>query len=580
MFSILQRLAVLSALVSLLLAGTAGAAASPTTGDRFAPLPETVYAGVPFDLPRVAVPSIPGRVVSLTDFGAVGDGKHLNTDAFARAIRHLTELGGGRLVVPRGLWLTGPIELRSNIELHTQRGALVLFSPDRSLYPLVATNWEGLDSMRCQSPLSAERAENIAITGEGVFDGSGQSWRPVKRVKMTDAQWRKLLASGGVVDEAGGVWWPSEGALAGARGRPDGAWGKRSREDFERVRDFLRPVMVSLRECRNVLLDGPTFQNSPAWNIHPLLCENLIVRNITVLNPWFSQNGDGLDVESCRDTVIYGCTFDVGDDAICLKSGKDAQGRARGRPTENLVVRDCVVYHGHGGFIIGSEMSGGVRNVFAADLTFLGTDVGLRFKSTRGRGGVVENIHITGVNMVNIPTEPIHFNLYYAGAAPGEVSASGSIDAATYRAHLPAVTEETPEFRNITIRNVVCRGAGAAMWIQGLPEMPVRDVRLENIQITATRGARLIDVAGVRLERVQVEASTGPLLELRNAQDLVVRDTTVAWRDRPSDPVPLQVGGPLTHGVDLHGLGTGGPGPLETKLTADVSASEVRLPAR
>lgn len=554
-------------------------AAAPPARDPFAPVPEAIYADISFAMPRIEVPQIPARSVSIVDFGAVGDGKVLNTDAFARAISHVAGQGGGRVVVPRGIWLTGPIVLVSHIQLHTEAGALVLFSPDRTLYPLVETNWEGLATMRCQSPLSAYRAENIAITGEGIFDGYGQAWRPVKREKTTENQWRALVASGGVLDANGRTWWPSRGALDGALGSFNVPRPEHTREDFERVRDFLRPVMVSLRECRNVLLDGPTFQNSPAWNIHPLLCENLIVRHITVLNPWFSQNGDGIDVESCRNTVIYGCTFDVGDDAICLKSGKDAQGRARARPTENLVVRDCVVYRGHGGFIVGSEMSGGVRNVHAAGLTFIGTNVGIRFKSTRGRGGVVENIHITDVNMVNIPTEPIRFNLFYAGPVPTAHEDIEVVDAATYRARFPAVSEETPAFRNITIRNVVCRGAGGAMWIQGLPEMPVENVRLENVHITATRGARLLDVAGIRFEGVHLEVAEGSPLDLYNAQDFTARDTrlTAAGAAGVDAAVVVRVAGPLTGAIDLRGLAADGAN-LEFSVGPN-AVGHVRLPS-
>jgi polygalacturonase len=547
--------------------------------DYFEPVPEGIYAGVPFAMPRVPVPQIPDRSVSILEFGAVGDGQSLNTDAFARAIRHVAAQGGGRIVVPRGIWLTGPIVLLDHIQLHTEAGALVLFSPDRSLYPLVDTEFEGLRTLRCQSPLSAYRAQNIAITGDGIFDGSGQAWRPVKRMKMTDNQWRSLVASGGVVDTSGETWWPSEGALAGARGGFNPTKPSHTRAEIEHVRDFLRPVMVSLRECRNVLLDGPTFQNSPAWNIHPLRCENLVVRNLTVLNPWYSQNGDGLDVDSCRDGVIYGNTFDVGDDAICLKSGKDAEGRARGRPTENLVIRNNVVYHGHGGFIVGSEMSGGVRNIYAAELTFIGTNVGIRFKSNRGRGGVVENIHLTDITMINIPTEPIRFNLFYSGAAPTANQDVEVVDPATYLGRFPAVSEATPAFRNITIRNVVCRGAGAAMWIQGLPEMPVQNVRLENVSITATRGARLIDVAGIQFDGVRVESADGTVLHLHNAQDIAVRDSAVGTTGQPGETSTVRVDGPLTRGIDLRGLSPLG-GPAAFNLGPNVAPEAVRLPGK
>ncbi|BET66972.1 glycoside hydrolase family 28 protein [Opitutales bacterium ASA1] len=570
----LLRLAAIAALVG----SCAHASLAASTRDYFAPVPESVYAGVHFDMPRVAPPSIPSLSVSITEFGAVGDGAFLNTQAFERAIAHVAERGGGRVVVQRGIWLTGPIVLRSRIQLHTESGALVQFSGDHTLYPLVETHFEGLSALRCQSPLSAEGAHDIAITGEGVFDGHGQSWRPVKRLKTTDLQWQALVDSGGVLDAAGETWWPSAGALEGAQGGFNPRRPSRSREDFERVREFLRPVMVSLRECRNVLLDGPTFQNSPAWNIHPFSCENLIVRHVTVLNPWYSQNGDGIDVDSCRNVVIHASRFDVGDDAMCLKSGKDAEGRALGRPTEKIVVRDNIVYRGHGGFIVGSEMSGGVRDVYVADLLFVGTNVGIRFKSNRGRGGVVENILIENIDMVNIPTEPIRFNLFYSGAAPTANQNIEIVDPAAFLGRFPAVSEETPSFRDITIRDVVCRGAGAAMWIQGLPEMPVKNIRFENVSITATRGARLTDVEGFRFDGVHVECSEGVPLHLENARDVVwVGSSLRSVSAVSATPLTVRIQGPLTERVDLRGLAAPGA-EIATSLGPNVAPEHVRLP--
>ena len=211
-------------------------------------------------------------------------------------------------------------------------------------------------------------------------------WRPVKRFKMTDKQWRELTASGGVVDSDGEIWWPNVEAMEGAEKLRQLMVKKAPLTEYDAVRVYLRPRLMNLINCRVVLIDGPTFQNSPMWNLHPILCEDITLRNITVRNPWYSQNGDGLDLESCRNAVVENSVFDVGDDAICLKSGKDEIGRKIGVPTENVVIRDCRVYHGHGGFVIGSEMSGGVRNIWVTGCQFIGTDVGLRFKKHSGTG--------------------------------------------------------------------------------------------------------------------------------------------------------------------------------------------------
>jgi len=324
----------------------------------------------------------------------------------------------------------------------------------------------------------------------------------------------------------------------------------KTKQDYEAIKDFLRPVMISIRESRNVLLDGPTFQNSPAWNIHPLMSENLVIRNITVRNPWFSQNGDGLDLESCKNAVVYNNSFDVGDDAICLKSGKNEAGRKRGMPTENVIIRDNTVYHAHGGFVVGSEMSGGIKNIQVANLTFIGTDVGIRFKSTRGRGGTVENIFISDINMTDINTEPIRFNLFYGGQAPtpGQSDDSESMQ----KREMPPVTMETPRFQDIHIKNIICRSAGAAMWIQGLPEMNIQNMTLENIQITSTKGASIMDVDNLTMKNVDITVNSAPVLFLYNGTDVQLDGLNLTYQDSVQLDAGIQVAGSATDGISLN----------------------------
>ncbi|MBP3511390.1 MAG: glycoside hydrolase family 28 protein [Prevotella sp.] len=458
-------------------------------------------AKLPFSMPEVKAPVIPSREVNLKDFGAVGDGRTLCTDAFAKAVDALSAKGGGRLVVPRGVWHTGPIVLKSNINLHLEKGAVILFAADETLYPLIKTSFEGLDTRRCQSPLSANGAENIAITGQGVIDGNGQYWRPLKKAKVTEAQWKTFTESGGVLKNKN-LWFPSEGYAKGdAIADMNVPQGLNSEADWNSVKRFLRPVMVSLVSCRNVLLQGVIFQNSPAWNIHPLMCENIILDDVLVRNPAYAQNGDALDLESCRNALIVNSRFDAGDDGICIKSGKDADGRRRGRPCENVVVDGCTVFAGHGGFVVGSEMSGGVRNILVENCQFLGTDVGLRFKSTRGRGGIVENIFIDGISMNDIKTDAITFNMYYGGKSVSEMLADGD---KPNNVDLKPVDETTPIFRNINIRNVVCNGAGRAMEFNGLPEMPIDGITLENIDIIASSDAEFSNYKNVKKTNVNI----------------------------------------------------------------------------
>ncbi|CDB81685.1 polygalacturonase [Bacteroides clarus CAG:160] len=471
---------------------------------------EDLYEALPFDMPVVQRPSFPDYQVDIRDFGAKADGETLNTEAINNAIKAVSEKGGGKVVIPEGLWLTGPVVLQNNVNLHVEKNALVLFSGDADLYPLVRTSFEGLDMLRCQSPVSAMNAENIAITGYGVLDGSGDSWRPVKRNKMTDGQWKSLLKSGGVVDESGKVWYPNEGALKASI--LTGSKEKReiSDSEWEGMKRWLRPVLLSIVKSKRVLLEGVTFRNSPSWCLHPLSCEDLTLNGVKVFNPWYSQNGDALDVESCKNVVVTNSLFDAGDDAICIKSGKDADGRRRGEPCENVLVKNNTVLHGHGGFVVGSEMSGGVRNVYVADCTFIGTDVGLRFKSTRGRGGVVENVYVDNINMINIPGDALIADLYYAVKdAPG--------------APVPAVTEETPSFKNIHISNISCKGAGRAMFLNGLPEMPIENFSVRNMRITdAQKGAFINKVAGVTLENIEIETADNTYLQVENTTNITI----------------------------------------------------------
>jgi polygalacturonase len=418
-------------------------------------------SAIPFYMPHVSTPVIPNNQVRLTDFGAVGDGKTLCTDAFAKAFDALTAKGGGQLIVPQGVWYTGPIKLRSHTDLHLEAGAVILFSDSLSLYPIISTTYEGGTRQKCQSPISAYQQNDIAITGKGLIDGCGNSWRPLKRAKVTTDQWKAMTKNGGTFVRED-LWEPSDN------------------------RANLRPVMVNLVACKNILIKDVVIQNPPAWNLHPLMCENITIDNVTLRSPSYGQNGDALDLESCRNVLVFNSTFDAGDDGICLKSGKDEEGRKRAMPTENVIVSNCTVFNGHGGFVVGSEMSGGIRNVLVQNCQFVGTGNGLRFKSCRGRGGIVENIYVRHISMANIENDAITFDLYY-----GQKTPNTSI--------LP-IDETTPIFRQIEISDVTCRGAKKGLHFRGLPEMPIQDVRLSRINIQANNESTFEYCKNVHLE--------------------------------------------------------------------------------
>ena len=299
-----------------------------------------------------------------------------------------------------------------------------------------------------------------------------------------------------MISEDGKVWYPDEGY---ARARATAGSLNKPADDLDEneIKTFLRPVLVSLRECERVLLEGCTFQNSPCWNIHPLWCKDVTIKNIAVRNPHYSANGDGIDIDGCENVRLQDSTFDVGDDAICIKSGKDADGRRHARPCRNLTITGCTVYHGHGGFVVGSEMSGGVENIFISDCRFLGTDVGLRFKSTRGRGGLVRNIVCQNIYMKDIVTYGVIFNLYYEGVAATEMKGSAVGD-------IQPVDETTPEFRDIIISDVTCAGARQAIFINGLPEMPVKNVIFRNSTFAADKSVEVNYAEDVNFHEVYV----------------------------------------------------------------------------
>jgi len=453
-------------------------------------------------LPEVKETKFKTDTIRITSFGAKNDGVTLNTKSINDAIAAASKKGGGVVVIPAGLWLTGPLVLLSNVNLHLQKNALLQFTKDFSQYKLVKGDWEGIPQMRNQSPISAIDAENIAITGEGIVDGNGDAWRMVKKDKMTESQWNKIVASGGTVIPEKKMWYPSEQSAKGSMLKNAGAISpEKTPEFYASVKDFLRPNLVVLNKCKRVLLEGVTFQNSPAWNLHPLLCEDLIVRNVYAKNPWYAANGDGIDIESCKNVLVEGSTFDVGDDGICIKSGRDAAGRKRGLPTKNVIIRNSTVYHAHGGVVIGSEMSGGANNIFIYDCSFIGTDIGLRFKTTRGRGGVVEAIYAKDIVMKDIVGEAILFDMYYAAQDP--IALKGEKRDAPKVIKYP-VSEETPIFRDFHISNVVCDGAKRAVFIRGLPELNISDIFLDNLTIQAQEGVEIQEAKNVQQKNVKI----------------------------------------------------------------------------
>ena len=428
---------------------------------------------------EVALPRISDREFDIREYGAVAGGKVSNTGAFARAVEAAGG-SGGRVMVPDGIWLTGPISLRSGVELHLEDNAVILFSKEKDEYPLIVTDYEGISRIRAVSPITAEGASDVAITGNGIINGNGQLWRPVKRFKTTDRQWERLLTQSEYVIESkeGGVWVPTKSVYdARYEGEvfPDSCkTPEASLEKAAPYYDFYRPVLVSIRHCERVLIEGVRLQNSPAWSLHPYFCDDLTIRGISIVNPSYAQNGDGLDVDSCNRVHIHSCDFQTGDDGLCLKAGKDREARKLKKPCENVLIHDCKVYLSPSGFVIGSEMSRGVRNVLVKDCSFIDSNVGICFKSAIGRGGVVEDIYIEDIQMVGIRTSPVRITMDYVHNLMDYYDPVVETDD----------PEDIPEFRNIHFKHCRCAGAGQPVRVEALKGYPdsIHDVEFEDCE--------------------------------------------------------------------------------------------------
>lgn len=402
---------------------------------------------------------IPDRQVSLSDFGGVPDGVTSNTESFRKAISALDKQGGGRLLVPEGIYLTGPISLKSCIDLHLERGAVILFSPDKR---------EFLDGEKVKPGITASKRHDVSITGEGIIDGNGAWWRAVKRSKVSDTEWSEFRRKGGTVSQDGSLWYPF-----GLKHFPDIA---ESAEAQERLRTHL----IRFTDCERVKVEGVTLQNSPKFHLVPQRCKDVTIEGVTVRCPWNAQNGDGIDLMQCQRVVVRGCTVDVGDDGICLKGGAGESALAAG-PCKDILIENNTVFHAHGGFVIGSEFSGGMENIVVRHNTFSGTDTGLRFKSAPERGGVTKNIVISDIYMTDIKDEAIVFQTDYADRPAG------------YDTNQPAQSERfVPEFQDIRMSRIVCRGCQTAIRASGTLRT-VHDISIEDATFFYNETGRAVD---------------------------------------------------------------------------------------
>ena len=417
---------------------TAGAASASEAASGASP-----WDMLPSVLARIVPPGFPDRDFDITRYGAVGDGATLNTAAFRAAIDACANAGGGRVVVPAGRFLTGAIHLRSNVNLHVTKGATIAFSRNTKDYlPVVLTRFEGTELMNYSPFIYALDQENIAITGEGTLDGqaSDEYWW----------SWKGIKTHG---------WRPGMPNYNAARERLlDMA--ERNVPVAQRVfgeGDYLRPNFIQPYRCRNVLIEGVTIVASPMWEVHPVLCTNVTVRNLNIDS--HGPNNDGCDPESCRDVLIEGCTFSTGDDCIAIKSGRNADGRRVHVPSEYIVVRGCHMADGHGGVTVGSEISGDCRYVFAerCRMDSPRLDIAFRLKNNAARGGVLEHIYMRDVTVGQVARAVMSIDFYYEEGPQGGF---------------------TPVARDVEMRNVTSEKSEYAIYLRGFANAPISDVRV------------------------------------------------------------------------------------------------------
>ncbi|CAM4024689.1 Pectate lyase superfamily protein [Pedobacter westerhofensis] len=412
-------------------------------------------------------------------YGAKRDSSKLATAAIAKAIDAAARLGGGTIYFPAGKYLTGPIHLKSNITILLDAGAELHFSDNFDDYlPMVRSRWEGTDVMNFSPLFYGEYLENITITGRGTINGHGKKWWDYaeKEVKKSPgSKWQdefKRLNKDVIAPDLPG--WIELG--------------------------FLRPPFIQFMNCKNLLIEGITICNSPFWTVNPEFCENVTVKGVTINNP-ISPNTDGINPESCKYVHISDCHISVGDDCITIKSGKDRAGRKMAIPAENYTITNCTMLSGHGGVVIGSEMSGGVKKIAISNCIFDGTDRGIRIKTARGRGGVVEDIRVDNIIMKNIGLQAIVLDMQYAKTKEEPVS------------------ERTPVFRNIHLSNITAQ-ANAAGYLNGLAEMPIENVTFSNINIDAKTGFVIKEAKQVSFHEVHINTVSGPAIEAKSVKKL------------------------------------------------------------
>ena len=471
------------------------------------------YQNLPCAVEQVKEVIIPDYTVSIVDFGGVGDGVTDNTEAFAKALKHLKKQGGGHLNVPDGKWLTGPIKLVSNLDLHLADNATILGSTNKELYVQKSDSLRD-GSKKCHALIYGSKLENVSITGHGTIDGQGIYWRPIKQKKVVAPEviaadgdvWNEVLAMGGVTRPDGNskkwlVWYPFN--LNKELNVPNIA-------SDPIIQEKMRPHLVNITDSKNLLLENVHLLNSPKFHFVPTRIQNLIIDGVHIRCPHWAQNGDAMDPGNIQVALIVNCNLSCGDDGICMKGGVGQKGVDAG-PQRDFLIANDTVYRAHGGFVIGSEFSGGMQRLVVKDCRFEGTDIGCRFKSAPGRGGWCEDIYCYDIIMKDIRESAFLISSGYADKGAG-VSATDSDDKNAF----------FPDWSNITFRNITCIGSKQAVDIQGLKGKPVHNILFDQVTIIGNRGGIKMEYAeDINFTNCQINPKPMPITEYKKIKNVL-----------------------------------------------------------
>ncbi|MBQ9591637.1 MAG: glycoside hydrolase family 28 protein [Paludibacteraceae bacterium] len=504
---------------------------------------------LPFASFSITVPTFADKSYDIRDFGAVPDGITVNTKAINDAIAQCSKNGGGTVIIPAGLWISGSITLQSNVNLYVAEGALLEFSGNKDDYDIEKTG----KSYKTRALINGRNLKNVAITGRGIINGNGSTWRFVKHEKVPEKLWKKLSKNADVTPD--GKRTAPKGYFAAEELQKQlGAAGDTTYASWLKVKTALRPYLLNVTDVENMLIEGVTFMNSPHITLKLDRIFSLTLKDVTVLNENWFQNSDGIDVSASERVLIYDCTVNTGDDGICMKSSLGNRGKrdkAQKFLHQNIVIRDCKVFHAHGGFVIGSNTDGGMNNIYVKNCTFNWTETGIRVKSGKGRGGRVQNIFCEDIFMKDIVDQAIIFELTYDDK--GQVVKGGEDNSLE------------PDFEGFSIRNVYCDGAKEALLLGGTPKLNVRNVTIQNAMLRADAGVSGFRCDNITFDNVTVLPKTGVPFDFNKATNIKFINTP-----KPkTNGVFLKLKGSETKNISVSPSGVLAPSQVEAINEAD-----------